>query len=613
VTKHPARVLAWIVGTVVAAIAATVSSGLWSVASRSPRLLHWDPAAHGFDGVQMAEALRRHDAAGFLRLVGECRIWPPLFPVLEAPVFLAFGDDYRVATGMMPLLFGVAVLAAYLAGLALGGFRGIVTGSLSAALVAASPYARQLGMTPMFEVPGMLLLLLAIAFYIRQVSSGRMSDAILCSVATFLLFMLKYNYALLWLVPLVLNEMGRTLPPVAELGRSALRTLRRPRGLLALGIAGGAVALIAFLAHADGVARLAGRTFRVPGPVPVGVAMAAIVAMIAVFRARSLWNAWKALRPEARVFAAIVVLPCGLWLADPARLKGFLQFIVNRSSNLEPLGSENLLYYPRVFVAWYTVPAAFGIVILALGLAGILLLVRPMPRGQRIIPLALAVDVALVLAHPYKGWRYLFPVAPLIWMSAALVIALAFERLSRAWPGRARTGLAAAVAGLALLLVVIGPDPTAIRRDFDGFTSPPSVRRVLDAIVEVNTRSRGTMLFGTWNRLSTPLCEWHQSLAGGDAAKTPRPKNPLWYVDTRAAALLDRLASDRQVERVIVLTLRPGFPATPSKEEASGPDIESPWYPEFRVTLARDRRFLLEEDRNFDDSGYVLRVYRKRG
>lgn len=225
----PARVrmLAWLL---VVALALRVGAGVWDMAAHSGGFPHWDAAAHGFDGEQMARALAAGDAGRFLALVNARGEWAPLFPILEVPVFLIFGYGYATAAAQMPFYLALATLAVFVAGMALGGRRGLVTGAIAAACFAASPYVQYHGTNTMLELPGALALMLATAAYVRFTRTGAMRDARLTAIATTALCFIKWNYGVLWLVPLALNEIGRSLVAPARLRAAGLGPL--PRALL---------------------------------------------------------------------------------------------------------------------------------------------------------------------------------------------------------------------------------------------------------------------------------------------------------------------------------------------------------------------------------------------
>lgn len=599
-------------GLLVAALALHVSIAAWPYAVASSRLPHWDQMGRAVFGLQMAEALRHLDFGRFVRLIHESSPWPPLYHVIEAPFFLAFGNHYHVVAALTPFqLFG-CILCAYGVGLALGGARGVLIGSIAAALMGSNLIFQMMGSQIMLELPGTLVMLLALIFYIRYCRYDSLRDARVTCVLTLVLFMLKYNYGIMWIVPLVLNEMGHTVPSAAELRDGLVRFVRGRRWLspfwVAIALYVGALAWMA--RHPGHFVSIAGRSFAVPGLRDPIVLLLGILALRFLGRARTNFTALRAwfdgLHPAARSFVLIVALPSVIWLVAPIHMKAFLEFMSNRTSHLPLLNAENLLFYPRAFVDDYSPTQGIGLVVLGLGLGGIALIRRLRPE-ERIIVIALVVGLLFTTAHRFKISRFFFLVAPLIWLSCGITVAWLLDRATRALSPRLRTGITFAAALAVLVLsFAFGYDANRVQDRYERWSTMESVGRVLETIVDVNVASKGTVLIGTWNQLSTGLVEWYQLYYRPGAKGPSRPKNPEWYEDLKPAGLLRHMADDPGVERVIVLSLPPRAPAySPSF------DRENWWVPAVRAALARDPRFRLESVEAFDDSGYQVRVYRK--
>ena len=177
---------------------------LWRLAGESA-LPQWDMAKYGVSGLRLAGALATLDLPLFLRELNSLSVWPPLFPLLEAPAFLLFGPEPSVASRLVALLFlaSLALLPWALSPLAEGGSP--APGLLVAAALAATPFWGAFASLVMLEVPGLLLLVLALGFTLRAIRGepGAWPAAYLCST---LLFFCKYNYGLLFIVPLLLFQ-----------------------------------------------------------------------------------------------------------------------------------------------------------------------------------------------------------------------------------------------------------------------------------------------------------------------------------------------------------------------------------------------------------------------
>ncbi len=290
-----------LVGLLLTFAAVRVVAALWGLTAGDDRLPQWDPAKYGGAGVRLADAVRDGEVGEFLRQVNRLSLWPPLYPVVvELPVFLVAGGEYRVADEVAGGCVLLAALAAWACGWAvaeplrngggapaggiawgrraLGGGPGVapacaplragsgrteegqprarveppgeavrrrdvtpggreiaaeLAGGVTAALMLVSPAVHLFGTISMLEVPGALLTLVALWAYSRSLETGRAGNwRGACAAATGLFF-LKYNYGLLWLVPLD-YPAGRSLPllslPLHTLGRSPLRRAASPGG-----------------------------------------------------------------------------------------------------------------------------------------------------------------------------------------------------------------------------------------------------------------------------------------------------------------------------------------------------------------------------------------------
>lgn len=598
------RALPWAGAALALALAAYIGHAMWSIAIPSGRFMQFDQAAHGVHGVKMAQAIREHDASWLLALIEERIVWPPLLPLIEAPAFLLFGNSINVAEGLMTVLLSLTIFAAYLAGRAFGGPRGMLVGALAAALLAASPMVQLFGTMIMTEMPGALLLLAAVAFYVRWRRLARSSDLTAVCVCTTLLFFLKYNYALLWIVPLVLNEIGHALPAWPALV-VAIRRFRPTPHLVAIGLALVAVAALVLARNAGW--QLGGRRLGVRLPLAALLAVVVLPLLVrpratvaAATRALTSWSA------GARRFFWLTLVPMTLWLASPTHVKGFIHFVVNREGRVPLWSLRTLTFYVEAFVRDYSPNALIGVVVLVLAVA-VAWRLRRLEAEVRIVPLAMIVGWVLCTAHRFKSPRFFFTVPPLIWLAAALALALALEALIERRRPAAFAALAPSLGVVVLVLALaFGFRPTVALARFTSASTPETLAPVLDAIADANIASHGTVLFGIWNRMSPGLTEWHQLLRHPEWRGSQRPKNPQWYPAPSAAALVDSIAADPGVERVLVLDLPPTATAwAPAFED------ENPWIHEVRADLERDPRFVHERREPFPESGYALEVFRR--
>lgn len=611
--RRRAHLLPALVALGILAIAVLATVDVWRAASTNPNLPQWDMAKYGASGLALADALARFDLGTFVARVWELDVWPPLFPLAEAGAFLVADDGFATPRRLVALLFFSCVLAAGWAGWEvdrpLGPGSAAATAALAAAFVAASPFHHLFGALTMLEVPGTLLLLASAACAARWLATGRPGWWTAACTAALALFFTKFNYGLLWIVPLLSHEAWRRAGSAGELARRAAGWARafywrRPWPLFVAAV----LALIATIPLSGGwdfsVAGVEVRATSTGNPLYALFLLAVLRYAALPGPRRRLTERLRAAPPVWRTALLVLALPIGLWMLWPEHTKELLGFVENRSSRL-PF-AEALLFYPQVFVDRFHASPGLGLAALATALVALLRLPRLAP-GRRLVTLALVFGLAALLAHPYKMPRFLSPVAPLVWLAAAAAFTEAAWQVALRQPRGLGRALPAAVALAALALAArAGVDRPRLEADLALHGVSPAAAPVVDAVAEAAAAAApgGSLLVGTWNFLSPGLVEWEMRRRRPGAAEPALPVLPEELADGRRdpARITERAAA--RVERVIVLDLPAGAPAW-----------NPAWPPEggrwdgLRRALAADPRFVPVAERTFDASGYRLTVY----
>ncbi len=611
--RHAGSVVA--LAVLLAAVGRAVAVlGRWIVGTET--LPQWDMAAHGVAGLRLAQALARLDLWGFVAEVNALSTWPPVFPLLETPVFLLFGSGYEVPRWLVCGLFAAAVLAAWWAGSALAGEAdGPAVGLLAAACLCASPFHQAFAALVMLEVPGTLLLLLAFGSYCRSLRGARAAAAWRWTcIASTALFFCKYNYGLLWLLPMVASELRRRTGSWWALGSAALARLaaldpRQPwTWLLGLYLAG-----LIWIRVSGGIAwEILGvevRATSIGNPVYVLYLAFMLGLLLRWPRSGARWRQLAArLGPRWRTFALWVALPIALWRLVPPQTKDFFGFVENRSAGMGLRSLESLLFYPRALITEYAADPRWGTVLLLLGLAP-LAAWRRLDDRVRVLMLAILCSGLALWVHPYKLPRFAATLAPLVWLSAAWTVAASVrwwcER--RRPPAAAAAGVSAVVLALALALLAPGVDRRRLEAQLAVRTVPATVRPVVDRLVEHSVEEEGSVLLGSWNLLSPALVEWHLRQRYPSLAETRTPGTWRRIARSRAAEPMRRgLATRRRIRRLL-LAAAPGPPtaATVGFREATA------WLVPVRGALASGAGWQLHGTEDFPASGYRLEDYRR--
>jgi hypothetical protein len=599
--------LSWVF---VAVLALHVGAALWRPSVSSDTLPRWDAARYGAAGAHVAHAVRHLDVVDFVRAVEGLDLWGPVFPLIEAAAFVPFGSSYQAAKGLMVVLWALTVVAGYWAGRQLGGAGADATGALVAGLVAVSPAFQLFSMLVMLEVPGALLLFLAVGTYVRSLRTSRPRDFTIACLAAVLLFFLKFNYGLAWLVPFALSEIWLAAGSMKELRIRCVSRLQRARWrspwrLFLLVYAAGLVALALLGTR---VTDLTGETTR---SISLGTPLYALYLLViarALSRPRRSWAGLKAWYAAAtsrqRKRALVILLPIAVWMLPPSHTRGFVRVLENRSAGPSFWTTEGLLFYPRAFLHDFSPAVAVGVACLVLVACSVVVWAR-LSRGHGVVVLALLLGLAATLVHPYKLERFLFPVVPLLWLAAAAALAAAIE-----WVARTRLKMlagpvvAALILGVAILLPVDRARIAAVPATNE---VPAGVRPVVLAVAKEAARVHGSVLVGYWNDFSPGLVEWEgwQAVRAFVAGDMPRPADHVLR-DAGAERMPEVAAQQRALHAILLLDLHPGGSAY-----RVGWEQENSWLEPARRALEADPRWTMTSEQTFPESGYRLRVYER--
>ncbi len=551
----------WIlVLTAVCLVSALEAASLYRFYLAQTRLPLWDMAGHGWGGVELLRALEQGRPLHFLDLLNRQDKWPFGYSLLLLP-FLALADaSFASATLLSTVLFALAPLLLLWAAREVDrGPAGLWGGWIGAALFLASPLERLFAILIMRETAGVFFSLLALCFYLRARRLGTPWAWRLAGLSSLTLILIKYNYALVWGLALLLHEVWR-MPPDRrrELGRRTVHLLRpwgRSHGahwsriVLALYL----VLLIA--------AAIAGIN---PGiGIYAGLVMGAGVFAVRRVRdregVRDRWRRWPV---EVRAALATVVLPLWIWCLSPQPIhpKNIFAFLRNRAAGPPLLSAESLGFYPRSLARDYAPATILGVLILLL-LAVSLIRLRKAGEPFRLLVLMAALGLGLATFHPYKEIRFLAVSAPFLMLAAALAF-------SRAVHGGGSSPLPRKVfGGLLCAAAIAGVGTVAARADLDGrleedytlYSARPGLWRPL-AFLADNAGGPTVAVIGTFNELSDNLVRWR--LALDEASRETTVVDPPARFDTglpapEVQARLQRWIDRERPERVLAIRLLP--------------------------------------------------------
>jgi len=609
------RAAGWIAFAGIAALAIAASVQLGHIAGADHGLPLWDPAEHGVAGVALAEAAKRGDLLGFLYGINRQVLWPFAHSLLLLPWALIFGSGYAAAAQLSAVLFAGAVLALFGAGLALHPTRGAWVGALAAALMLLAPIARVFGSVCMLETPGALFLALTTCLHVRacrEPASRRLLIA--AGVSSAALFFCKYNYGLLWLLPLAIHEW--LAAPEAD--RAALRARVAERfserhwlrpfpvfmALYALAIV--AIAMTGGWVIAIDRLRI---SMRSPGNPLYGFYLIALAwAALRLRRAGGIPAMASRLSQRHRVLIATIVLPIAAWflIPSPNRFGTFFGFVVNRETAQPFFSLDRWLEYPRAFAHDYSPAPWIGWIVLGIALVPPL---RPARRDPRaLVYLAMWVGLFATAAHHYHQPRFLFTVAPLVWLLAATNAVSWLDGPLNAAPGWLR-GLVwgASLAGLLPWAALGAPPAAATVAGRSYLSSPPALAAVVDRVLDLSERSERTpWLLGYANELSPALLRWQALLTHPRLTERRLPGQPPAVAPGAGnAAIAARIEALITSGRPLIAALggEPWNDRVAYREETRADSLTA-------ARLTNDPRAVTESDSVFEAAGFRVRAWR---
>jgi hypothetical protein len=168
-------------------------------------LLNWDEAYFMEQVYWMSDAFRRLDFTRFLIITKQEFQYPPFFTYFFAlPV--AFLEPSILTIRIFNIFFYfMGVILMYLITMEISPRHKKITASLAAILFILSPMIINFTAMLMREMMGAALSLLMVYFYIKSHNNNPIYS-LLVSLTLLVLTMVKYNYALLVFVPIVINE-----------------------------------------------------------------------------------------------------------------------------------------------------------------------------------------------------------------------------------------------------------------------------------------------------------------------------------------------------------------------------------------------------------------------
>jgi hypothetical protein len=548
------------------ALAAAQAWQLYTFYLAQDRLPQWDMAGHAWGGIELHQALRHGQPLRFLKLLNAQDKWPFGFSLLLLPFVWAGSDSFAAATLLSTVLFAlVPLLLLWAAWEVDAGVVGLWSGVLAALLFLASPLLRVFAVLIMREEAGVLFSLLAFCAYLRARRRGGEGSWRLAGLAGLALFLIKYNYAVIWGAVVAANEILRLSPE----GRARLRgeALRRlwPWGKRRGSPLSRVAAVFLYIVTAATLLK-----------VNVGYELYAALLVTTVWGVRRWWRdsagvaAWyRGLPAAGRALATTVVLPLWIWFLSPRPVhpREILAFLRNRSTGLALASIDTWLYYPRELIR-DGLPEPLGLAVLALLALALICRwsgARRLAGGEpnRVLLLAAVLSFLLPALHPYKESRFLATAVPFALLAATAL----FSRLAYSLIPRAVGAVACLAAAAGIVAAAWAADlPARLSRDYPLYSSDPAFGEPLDAITRSGRGVGRLGVIGSFNELSENLIRCRLAQTGGVEMARPLPRFSAGLPPAEIAKRLHDWLRDERPGRVVALRPLPASPLLTSKD-----------------------------------------------
>lgn len=539
-----------------AVVAAVQARSLYQFYLAQPRLPMWDMAGHGWGAVELLQALSEGRPLRFLDLLNRQDKWPFGYSLLLLP-FVAAGDATFASATLFSVVLFVLVPPLLLWGAREvdGGPAGFWGGLVAAALFLASPFFRVFSVLVMREMAGIFLSLLAFCLYLRARRLGSPWAWRLAGLAFLALFLVKYNYAILLGVAVLVDEELRRSPEQRkERARWLWRRLwpappRRP-GRIVLAVWLWLLVIAAVLGINFGVGLYA------------GLVVGAVLVAIRWKRDREGMRAWwRSLPVEIRAALETVVIPLWIWCLspDPVHPKNIVAFLRNRATGPPLFSADSLLYYFRSLARDYTPDPLLGWSAAAF-LAVSLVFLRKGSEAFRFLAVTAFLGLGLATFHPYKEPRFFATAAPFV----LLLSAMAWSRLAHlARPVAGGLLCAGALAGIAFVAAERADLQARLAADYKAYSAGPAFKKPLEFLARWTPGPERVAVLGTFNELSESLVRWwlYQDPRAQGAAIVDPPrrfdgKRPPGEIRKR----MDRWLEEERPERIVAIRLLPESP-----------------------------------------------------
>lgn len=388
----------------------------------------WDPATHAFYGWKIYFTIIQLNPLNFLWEIWSKGLWPFMYYLFQAPFY--FFTSYRFEASLFSSLFAflcLGVLSCIFFNKTIKTSPIIAVGVFLLLLI-SSPVYIAFSTLSMTEIFGSLMQLLLFTTYILVTVSKSRKYAILFSVSLTLLFFTKYNYFILAVVPLIINEYilytkNWTLKDHIDfLFKSLKRIFSSLTGIV----------LVCYFIFLSVLISTGGFEFHIfnqrVSVHSIGNTGYTVLYFLLIrfwlLRRKKKIDINGFLNKDFRIKPLInyFIIPLIVWFAIPYpnHIQEFFGLIVNRQSEGATLSSSFSFYFNILKNDYFQSSIVFYFTSLVFIIA--LLRFRIQAQMTKWLIIATLIQLFLVISHPYKDARFIFTALLPLWLVASIEI-----------------------------------------------------------------------------------------------------------------------------------------------------------------------------------------------
>lgn len=397
----------------------------------------WDPATHALYGWKMYYYLIHLQPLQFLWEIWSKGLWPFMYYLYQIPFYFLTGSSFTGA--LFSSLFSFFLIGFFSFILFTNSFKtsSPIAISVFVFLLITSPFYLAFSSLAMTEIFGCMIQLLVYISYLKVTELKTQKSAVVFSLLLTVLFFTKYNYFILVIIPILINEylIYTNKWNLRDHFNLLLKVVKKVfTGFTGLLLFAYSIFLIALFSSGGFEFNLFNQKISVHSIGNTGyVVLYLLIIRFGIYKKKNKIRYLNFLNKDFRIKPVIkyFIIPLVIWFSIPYpnHIKEFFGLVVNRQSEGFTIASS-LIYYFNVLKDDYF---ANGTIFVFSSIIFLLAAIRYKTQNstQKFFIIAAFIQIILIINHPYKDARFIFTAMLPAWIVIAYEINYWFKKLFR--------------------------------------------------------------------------------------------------------------------------------------------------------------------------------------